>query len=88
MTLTIVLERKERIGALKMFIFKVTDSDGSGGDLVMSPYLSHIYWADVHDIDATNADYIKATWTDGDETITIGNQGGSGDEYKVIVIGS
>ena len=86
MALTITLERKERIGALKMYIFKVVDSDGSGGDIEMSPYLNHIFWADVHDI--TTAVYVSAIWTDDDETITIGSEATAADTFKVIVIGS
>ena len=91
MTLTITLERKERMGALKAYIFYVKDTVQQAITLDMSPYLSHIFWADVHDI--TTEVYVSATWTDGGgatglESITIGNEFTASDILKVIVIGS
>jgi len=58
MALTIVHEKTLRVGSMKMVIFKITDSSGAGGTLEMSPYLNHIYWADVHDI--TTAIFVSA----------------------------
>jgi len=86
MTLTITLERKERIGALKAYIFHVKDTVQQAITLDMSPYLSHIFWADVHDL--TTAVYVSATWTYGSESISIGNEFTASDILKVIVIGS
>ncbi len=86
MALTVVLERKERVGSLKLYTFKVTDSDGSGGTVELSSYLNHIFWADAHDI--TTAVYVSALWTDGDETVTIGSEATAADVLKLIVIGS
>jgi len=86
MTLTITLERKERMGALKVYIFHVIDTVKQAITLDMSNYLSHIFWADAHDL--TTAVYVSATWTDGSESISIGNEFTASDILKVIVIGS
>jgi len=87
MTLTIVKEKTIPLGGgLKQVIFKVTDSDGSGGTLEMSPYLNHIYNAHVQNI--TTAVFVSAIWTDGDETITIGAESTAADTLKVTVTGT
>jgi len=86
MTLTITLERKEKWGALKVFIFKIQDTVKQTIELEMSPYLSHIFWAGVQDI--TTSVFVGAIWTDDDETITIGNEFTASDYLKVIVVGS
>jgi len=85
MTLTITLERKDRMGSMKMFIFKVVDSDGSGGTLAVGNYVSHIH--NVHLQNMTGTTWTSAIWTDGSEDITIGSEG-SGDTFKVTVWGS
>ena len=82
MTLTFTLERKERFGSLKVFIFAGTD-DNSGLTFDLSSYLNHIYWADVYNM--TTGAKVTATIADGTETITISGTTGL---VKVIVIGS
>jgi len=86
MTLTITLEKQEKWGALKVFIFKVQDTVKQAITLEISPYLNHISWVGVTDI--TTAAWVSSTWTDGDETITIGNEFTASDYLKVIVVGS
>lgn len=85
MALTIVREKTEKVGSLKMVVFKITDSNGGGGTLEMSSYMSHIVNAHVQCI--SNATWISAVWTDDDETITIGAEGTTNDIYKVTVWG-
>lgn len=85
MALTIVREKTDKVGSMKVVVFKITDSNGGGGTLEMSPYLSHIL--NVHVQNMISATWISAIWTDDDETITIGAEGTSSDVYKVTVWG-
>jgi hypothetical protein len=83
MTLSIVQEYKGSLaGMLKVIIYKITDSDGSGGTLQAA--VNHISWANA--IDITDGDYVTAAWTNDSETITLGASG-TGHIVRVIVVG-
>jgi len=84
MTLTIQQEFKGSLaGYLKMVIYKITDSDGSGGTVVVP--MNHICFASA--VDLTTAVFISTIWTDGSETITVGAEGSAADVIRLIVIG-
>jgi len=87
MAITITFEKIVAIGGgLKEVYFKVVQSGSTGGSLAVGNWLNHIYWADVHNI--TTAIFVSALWTDGSETITIGDEGSTGDTMKVRVVGT
>ena len=83
MTLSITQEYKGSLaGMLKVIIYKVTDSDGTGGELVAS--VNHLSW--VNAIDVTDGDNVTAAWTEDSETITLGASG-AGHSIRIMVIG-
>lgn len=85
MTLTILKERVIQLGGgVKQVTYKVTDSDGSGGNVIVN-FLNHI--DNVHVQNMVSATWVSATWTEDAETITIGSEGASSDVYKVTVWG-
>jgi len=85
MTLTITFEKQVAIGGgLRMLVFKLVQSGASGGDLAVGNWLNHIDQVVVTNLSGT---WVSAAWTDGSETITIGNEGSDEDVMKVTVIG-
>jgi len=85
MALTIVLERFDRWGKVKVATFKVTDSDSSGGALDVSGMFSHLLTVNIQNM--VSATWISGIWTEDAESITIGAEGASSDVYKVVVEG-
>ena len=84
MALTITKERVVQLGGgQKQVTYKVVDSNGDGGTLSAN-FFNHIDNAFLTNI--TTATWVSLTWTDDSEDITIGSEG-SGDTYKVTVIG-
>lgn len=68
-------------GYLKILIYKITDTGGSGGEVKAS--LNHICWANAIDL---AGDQVTCSWTDDSETITLGNSG-AGHIVRLIVVG-
>lgn len=86
MTLTIEKEKVLQLGGgVKQVIYKVTDSDGSGGTLSVN-FFNHIL--NVHVQNMVSATWVSAIWTEDAEDITIGSEGASSDKYKVTVWGT
>jgi len=83
MALSITQEYKGSLaGMLKIIVYKVTDSDGTGGTLVAG--VNHLCWANALDI--SDGDNVTAAWSEDDETITLGASG-TGHSIRVLVIG-
>jgi len=82
----ITLERKERWGALKVYTFKIVDATKEAITFDVSSYVNHIFWANIRNI--TRKIEMTFTWTDGSESISIGNEYTANDVLKVILIGS
>lgn len=68
-------------GMLKIIIYKITDTGGSGGTVQAA--INHICWANAIDLDGDN---VTASWTDDSETITLGNSG-AGHIVRLLVVG-
>jgi len=87
MAITITFDKLVQLGGgIKIVFFTLVQSGATAGSLAVGSYLNHIYWANVRDITTDIA--VNATWTDGSETITVEDQGSTGDTLKVIVIGT
>jgi len=85
MTLTITFDKQIALGGgLRMLFFTLVQSGASGGDLAVGSWISHINQVVVTNLSGT---WVSAAWTDGSETITIGNEGSTTDVMKVTVIG-
>jgi hypothetical protein len=85
MTLTVSFERITPIGSVRKLYLKIVDAGPSGGAVDLSSWLSHILWANA--VDITNGGKVTTIWTDGNETITLGNAGSNGATVKLVVEG-
>ena len=84
MTLSIQQEYKGSLaGMLKIIIYKITDSDGTGGTIVVP--LNHICWAGATNL--TTAAFRSTLWTNESETLTIGAEGSAADVIRLVVLG-
>jgi hypothetical protein len=80
---TILQEYKGSLaGLLKVVIYKITDTGGTGGTVDIS--VNHICWANA--VDVTDGDNVTAAWTEDSETITLGASG-AGHTVRLIVLG-